>query len=438
MTESDPTSRAPNTKSRPSGGAKLPAAEVRKYPKEILKRVALGILVTLSLMAATKYVETTQIGRDAEKYTFGKLQKLLPSFSENMPVVVVDITKIPGGKDQATSRTALKQTLAAIVAQKPIAVGIDVDFSPDVNGWQTDDDPKFFDFCLQLEAETNVPIYLGVYRTMSETADTWLGSPKYKKLAAALRAENDTMRLPLWIQAKNSDDRLPLMSAALADSYRPTHPDTATHLARTVQVFTSTNEAIEAQGENALLFGESLINFSRLGQIQKETLLMLRPEAIAESGKLFSGKLVLIGDATDSFDQFNIPGHDPPVAGVFLVACAAYTLAAEPLYELNTSARIVLDLLISTVIMVGVELLRARYIRNRPGSRFFKAQSRFIWTVVVSVTVIGLLMTAWLNIMWFDFPLGLFALFLHPRVENRLHGFWKSLRGKSHASHAKE
>ena len=397
-------------------------------------RILLGAFVTLLLMGSTRYVETTNPGKDAEKYIFAHLQRLLPPFSEDLPILVVDIGKIPGGKDQVTSREALRETLTAIVAQRPTAVAIDVDFSPGTDDWQSLDDPRFFDYCLQLEQQTNVPIYLGVYRTIASNANTWLGLPKYKKLAAALRAEDDTMRLPRWIQAKNSNDRLPLMSAALADHYRSSHPHAATALSRTVEVL-SAERTIEVRGEDDMLFGVSLVNYSRLAQIQRETSFMLKPEAIAESGRQFSGKMVLLGDASQSYDHFNVPGHEAPIAGVFLIACAAYTLAVEPLYELNNATRTLLDLLISALIIVGVEALRAGYVNKRPGSRFYKKQARFIVMVVASIWILGLIMTVWLNIMWFDFPLVTLALFLHPRVEHYLAENWKKIRRKS-VSHA--
>jgi hypothetical protein len=200
----------------------------------MLRRILLGTLVTILMIAATKYVESTRTGKDAEKLIFANLQRLLPPFSEDLPIVVVDMSKIPGGKDQVTSREALKQTLTAIVAQRPSAVGIDVDFSPDVDGWQAPDDPSFFKYCLQLREESKVPIYLGIGRTMASTSDTWLGHNDYQTLAAALRAEDDTMRLPKWIQAKGSNDRLPLMSAALAASYLSSHENSAAKISRTI------------------------------------------------------------------------------------------------------------------------------------------------------------------------------------------------------------
>jgi len=396
----------------------------------MFKRILLATLVTILMIAATKYVESTPTGKGVEKLIFANLQRLLPPFSEDLPIVVVDMSKIPGGKDQVTSREALKRTLTAIVAQRPSAVGIDVDFSPDVDGWQALEDPSFFKYCLQLREESKVPIYLGVGRTMASNSDTWLGHRDYQTLAAALRTEDDRMRLPKWIQAKGSNDRLPLMSAALATSYLSKHENVAARISRTVEVFTAGKE-IEVRGENDVPFGMSLVNYSRLPQIQREISFMLTPAAIAESGRVFTDKMVLIGDATNSYEKFNIPGHDSPIPGVFLIACAAYTLAIEPLYELNTATRLVLDLLISMFIIAGLEFLRSRYVNKIAGSRFYKAQGRFLFIVIASIWVLGLILVVWLNIMWFDFPLVTLAWLLHPRVEHFLVGSWKKLRGKS-------
>jgi CHASE2 domain-containing sensor protein len=396
----------------------------------MFRRILLGTLITILMIAVTKYVESTPTGKEIEKFTFANLQRLFPPFSEDLPIVVVDMSKILGGKDQVTSREALKQTLTAIVAQRPSAVGIDVDFSPGVDGWQAPDDPDFFKYCLKLRDESKVPIYLGIGRTMASNSDTWLGSADYKTLAVALRAEADTMRLPKWIQAKGANDKLPLMSAALASSYLSKHENAAAKISRTIEVFTGDND-IEVGGENDVPFGMSLVNYSRLAQIQREISFTLSPAAIAESGRVFTDKMVLIGDATESSEKFNVPGHDPTVPGVFVIACAAYTLAVEPLYELNTVTRITLDLLISVFILGGVEFLRFRYVNRIAGPRFYKAQGRFLFVVIASTWVFGLILVVWLNIMWFDFPLFALAWLLHPRVEHLLVGYWDKLRSKS-------
>jgi hypothetical protein len=232
--------------------------------------------------------------------------------------------------------------------------------------------------------------------------------------------DEDTKRLPRWLLAEGSHEKLPMLSAALATTYQPSLPEPARGLSRTVEVTRDNAHGIERQGEDQMLFGLTLVNYSKLEEIQRETILTIRPDAIADSRRLFAGRMVLLGDASEFKDAFIVPGRNAPVAGVYVIASAAYTLAVEPLYELNPAARLTLDLLISILIILRVEWIRPRYVKKRTGSRFYKAQSRSIWIAIGGVSLIGFLMIRYLNIMWFDFPLVGFALLLHPKVEHHL------------------
>ena len=396
----------------------------------MLKRLGLGLLVTLLLVAAAKLVEHSHIGHRIETVTFEILQWPLSKSDEELPIVVVNMSEVARDMDQVTSRSELRQALKAIVAQRPLAVGINLDLSPGLDGWIANDDPAFFHFCLKLKRENNVPIFLGVYRTIGEGPETWLGSEEYKEMAAALIAADDTKRLPVWLQAKNSDEKLPTLSAALADTYGPAQLDPATLLSRVVEATADNKPGIERQGEDRMLFGETLVNYSKLEEIQRATLREMTPAAIAGSGDLLTGKIVLIGDASRFEDSFIVPGHERPIAGVYVLACVVYTLAVEPLYELNMPMRLFLDLGTSIILMLIVEALRVRYVNKRPGSRFFAARNKAIWMVIAVVSILGLLVVRWTNIMWFDIPLVAFSLLLHPKIEHRMDHALKKLQPK--------
>lgn len=406
-----------------------PNAEAKRF-SPLLERFAIGMVVTVLLMLGAKFVEHSSFGHRIETSMFEILQWPLPKSNKALPIVVVNMSDVPRDTDLVTSRAAIRRTLQAVVDQGPLAVGIDLDFSPGLDGWIADDDPEFFEFCLKLKQERNVPIFLGVYRTTGAGPETWLGSKDYKELAAALTAANDTKRLPLWLQAKGSSEKLPTLGAALADTYRPTQLDPASWLARVVEVTTNNKPGIERQAEDRMLFGESLVNYSKLEEIQNSTLREISPASIAGSRDLLGGKIVLIGDATRFEDPFIVPGRERPIAGVYLLACVVYTLAVEPLYELNVPARLFLDLGISIILVLIVEGLRVRYVKKRPGSRFFTARNKAIWMVIAVVSLLGLLIVRWTNIMWFDIPLIAFALLLHPKVEHRVDHAWEQLRPK--------
>jgi hypothetical protein len=179
-----------------------------------------------------------------------------------------------------------------------------------------------------------------------------------------------------------------------------------------------------------MVFGESLVNYTKLEEIQNSALREANPASIAGSRDLLKGKIVLIGDATRFEDPFNIAGRERSIAGVYVLACVVYTLAVEPLYELNIPMRLCLDLGISIFLMLIVELLRARYVKKRPGSRFFEARNKAIWIVVIVVSLFGLLIVRLTNIMWFDIPFIAVALLLHPKIEHRVDKVWHKLKPK--------
>jgi hypothetical protein len=316
------------------------------------------------------------------------------------------------------------------VAQRPLAVGIDLDFAPTDNDWSSLDDPTFFEYCLKLKRETGVPIYLGVFRSIKYGPETWLGDADYKELATALTAADDTKRLPLWLKAEKSTERLPTLGATLADTYKPTQIDPASYFAWAVETMVDNRPGIERQGEDSMLFGDSLVNYSKLEEIQRSTIREVSPEAIAAARGSITGKIVLLGDATRFEDPFCVPGHERPIAGVYLLACVVYTMAVEPLYELNVPLRLLFDLGISIFLLLFVEALRVRYVNKRPGTKFFAARSKAVWMTIAGISLAGLLIVRLTNIMWFDIPFIAFALLLHPKIEHSFDRAWKRRRRK--------
>jgi CHASE2 domain-containing sensor protein len=329
------------------------------------------------------------------------------------------------------------EIIQAVAKQHPKAIGVDIDFGPNPDGWKDDNDPRFFDFCLSMKQETGVPIFLAVYTTQAQPAVAWLGLERYKELAAAgVIDANDAKRLPRWIQAKGVRDRLTTMSAALANSYAESLPGPYEWLRKTVEVTTDNQHGIERVGEDQMRFGFSLVNYTKLDEIQARTQDKISATSIEESVEKFTGKIVLLGDATsfEGRDAFIVPGRSQPVAGVYLIACATYSLAVEPLFEFNKRTRLGLDLLIALVLFVLMEGARRRYVKIRPDTRFFRASNAILVAVTFLVILFGIFMVAWCHIMWFDIPAVITASRLHPRVEQILVRFGKKLVPFRHQS----
>jgi CHASE2 domain-containing sensor protein len=403
---------------------------------DVLKRLGVGMFVTLLLVLLQSLVEKTSLGHKAKILTYEFLQGQLSPFSseERLPILVVDISNIPGGKDQPTPRETLRAIIEEMARQGAKAVAVDVDFSPNEDGWITDDDPKFFDFCLKLGRDGGVPVYLGVYRRRTDTSEAWLGLDKYKELAAAVAIQRDDVsRMARWVQSSGVPERLPTLSAALAETYQRSLPGPPKWLEGAVEITNDNLHGVERQiGE--IRFAEAPVNYSKLEQIEHETLTTISPTSVAEAGELFRGRMVLLGDATRFTDPFNVPGRARPVGGVYLQACAAYTLAIEPLYEFRARARLVLDLTISLLILFCVEW--ARLCHTPKGGSFPQHiwQARFIWGAIALVTLTGIILIRCLSIMWLDFLLVVFALLLHPSVEHRLGDLWEKLKGPKPAT----
>lgn len=395
-----------------------PAKELR--PSEgRLKRVGFGLLVTGLLMAATMAFEHTDWGSSAERWAFEFFQNRLSRFDRDLPVKVIDTSTIPSGKNGETSRVQLLRAIEAVVAQRPAAVGVDIDLSPEGDVWVDDNDPQFFDRVLELKHSSKVPIFLGVYRTIGSNRTQWLGAPKYAELAAALVAA-DEIRQPIWVHAEQSEE-LPTLGTALASHYEPSITELAAKIRAFIELFTiNQREGIEEHPNKQMSVGVYLTNYSKLDQLERETLDGVEPKSITDAGEKLEGKMVLLGNVKTYADPFTPPGYTHPKPGVLVLACVAYTLGSQPRYELKRIFRFALDVLVAIIVILAVERARWRYVNKVAGSRFFKSVTLRILVVGICVIVAGCLINAFLNVLWLDFPLVIFALFLHPKIETYL------------------
>jgi CHASE2 domain-containing sensor protein len=417
----------------------------RQQLLDIGRYVSVGLGITLLLVAAKLLIERQPIGHRSEILTYEFLQGQLSPFSadERLPVLVVDISKIVADKDGRTPRGPLMRLIEAIANQGAKAIAIDVDFAPTITGWSSPEDdpepdPKIFEFCLKLKRDKGVPVFLGVYYTRAEEADAWLGSLKYKELAAAgVAPEDDVSKMPRWIQTIGVADRLPTLSASLANAYQESLPGPPKWLAWSIETTDDHQHGVERQVGNELRIAETLVNYSKLEQLQHEYIGTITPDSVKEEGEKFRGRMVILGDANRFIDPFVVPGRSSAIGGVYLEASHAYTLAIEPLYEFKHSIRLVLDLVISIAIILGVAGIRYRHLKEGEKFHWHKWQSRFIYATVALVIFAGILLVRWWGIMWLDFFLVVFALLLHPSVEGWVDRFKKGGKGDGRKSPAR-
>ena len=400
------------------------------HPK--IRHILFGVLITVLLVAAKVIFEQFPVGHRVELLTFELLQGQLTGIDKDpLPVVVLDISSIPGGTaGQPTPRPPLKELIQAIAAgnqqTRPKALGIDIDFSPGFQGLQDETkDIEFFDMCLS--ESQRVPIYLGVHRTLGSPAKTWLGLTDYVPLAAGIYADpSHTSRLPVWFkQPGNEKEVLPSFGAALAEAYRGGElPAPPSWLKPFVD---SSHEApikLDGGDSRLVLISERLINYSKLELLQHTAIPIKDAKGVEQIRELLNNRVVILGRVRDATDRFPVPGRDASVPGVFLHASAAHTFIKEPLFELKLGFRLLADFLISLLIIWLVARVRFANGGGEVGE-WHRRQRKYTYSASLLIFAAGLILVRYASVMWLDFVPLILALLLHPYVEKKLEGFVK-------------
>lgn len=433
----------------------------------------LALIVTLCFAFCNWRLEFTPVGHWLEFETFDLLRAALPAFEKDpLPVVVVDISKIPSYVDRPTSRQGLQQVLETIADGEPASIGIDIDFSPFAYKRPSREDGEFFEFCTALSQGKRsdgrqtapVPIVLGINRMCFKAPEDWLGYPQYNQLAATIGVRpKDTHRIPRWItgaiygtleplpSSTGSDEslssarkggnvrtqdgtrRLPSMSEALAEAYltRLPAPDRSAWLLEMMPADPSREHGLQVGGEEEEIgapapegfrYGLSLINYSKLEELRREKIVVTMQKGKPVVSGNFKGKMVVLGDAEVS-DVFTIPGPVEPIRGVFLHASGAYTFTTRPLYGFRPVARTLLDIVLSLFLVAFLSRLDALDEQERT-----KRQRQRLAGVLLMVLAAGFALIRWSGIIWLDFIAIVVALALHPTIEHWLHHWWERQR----------
>jgi CHASE2 domain-containing sensor protein len=468
---SPPKPSRPARKRRPHPPAAAPGGHPAAPPHAShpwWRDLAVGALVILLMFPLQRWAEQTSIGESIRLATYDWLQSRLSSGRRDPlpPVVVLDISDLPPSASVnaafATPRDDLKALVQAIARQGPRAIGIDISFSPDEHGWITPDDPTFFDFCLNLRQNgRKIPVFLGISQeAQGRPPDEWLGSEDYEPLAASIQIpRKDPRRMVQWFEPEPAGaalGRCRSMGEALAEASR--HAEMSREAARNDpsplrRIVSGVRGAVtttfdEQQTAQVLRTREFLVDYSLLEDLLPPedrsrpplaTLRTAHPDEVTNNGWLFKDKIVLIGDATvgKAKDTFVVPGRPEPVPGVLIHACAAYTLAKAPLYELKPWSRVCIDIFLAGLILSLATGLRLYYRRRKEIEVPERGPHQFLTGVaLVVILLVGVGWVRWTRVMWDDIPLVIAALWLHypfsqflessawPWVRDRTGRFW--------------
>ena len=328
-----------------------------------------GLAFTFVLLGLKSYVAArTAFGEQTELMGYNLIQTLLSSgfTNQDIPIQILDISNLPvtpvgSGSDLATPRERLLNLIEAVAEQQPKAIGVDIDFSPDEHGYKDPArDPAFFRSILGLRQKTGVPIFLGIWRTADLPPQWWLGSPEFSPLAACILVpRHDSRRMVTRILNEHGPPGPTLCSVLAAAFPKPARQESrwAAWLLRPTSV---------AKVSEDVSFEEFPVDYSPRTALEHDRLTTINPVSVRDEAQRFKDKIVLLGDGTleeaDKGDIFPIPGRPwEQCPGVYVHACAVYSLINDPLYELTPAGRVFVDLLLSILVLGSVLSVRLYY-----------------------------------------------------------------------------
>jgi hypothetical protein len=303
---------------------------------------ALAILTIFDV--AEHFLAKAKTGHWLHLQGYAWLSHLAENPKEAPKLTIIDISKLLPqektleGSDIAlelTPRNSLAKILRKIAGgENVLAIGFDIDLSPESNGVVAPGTFAFLDECLQV-SQTNSPVFLGIRRAEALGPNAWLGNPKYADMAVSInRPAGPLTSLPKEYFFPGSSRPLPGIAAAIARKIEEREP-TPHWLARLSSE--ADNEEKPVKGVADFQVRSSLVDFRHLNSLRRqivdyERVLNFTEE---EARNWFSGKAVLIGDAAGGIagDMTIVPGQNEPVSGLFAHAAAIATQTISPLRE---------------------------------------------------------------------------------------------------------
>lgn len=425
---------------RPKNQAEVPVrgsqiglgAAVPEDALEIWADAVVGVLILVVLLIAKWGLAATSTFQLLEESFYDVLQLRLSSKldEKQLKVVVVDITDMK--MDRAansrrydfTDRGELQQLVRKLVTGGPRAIGLDTDFTP--YAVQRQQDHSFLDACLLLRypphgSQTNpVPVYVGLHDAVGLGPDLCLAEPQYGVLAAFIGFPNvnehesrrwtvEWMKIPYDDEAGQKRKWLcPSLAAAVTTQHVSPPPAWISWAADDV-TFTE---------PNAFYSGKKFdIDYSPLEALEENSV-PLRDIDSYLGKDYFRDKYVFVGRGKlshDTGDKYPIPGRRGDAhSGVYIHACAAYTLLRRPLFAVKLWGDIVLDCAVGLPVIFVVAWIRFHYRRLE-----HHAVLAFITLLAVLVVIgVGFFMVNVTRLMWDDFVVVAASLLLHQSLES--------------------
>ena len=402
-----------------------------------------GMLVAVALTGVNLAIEHTAFGTRLGWYAYEEISGWLAPHES--PVVIVDITDVPkttrADGSQVTSREVLRELARGIAADGASAIGIDVDFAPDVGSPLHPEDARFFeDMIALLQGKAGTPplaVAIGAHRSLADTRSARLGDARFESIAAHLLVQESRVpALPTWVVVEGASEPLWGLGPALVrarDGALPPEPRGWRWLRRanvhdhvepewlaTSAMLVDTN-SIEGLAKDRIRIGSP-------GAATGETLARKIAAALENersAGRSVRGKIVLIGaaDPADRRDNaFFVPGSARAFPGVYMHACAVQTILHGYLYRVTPLGRLIADLALALFVFGGIAAARlaCAWLGRAPPREMLVFLSLLVVSVALSLAG-GLFGVARLRLVWDGFVYVGLAAVLHLFLEAWLH-----------------
>jgi len=385
-----------------------------------------------------------------------RLERKIPA--KDLKVVVVDIKDWPGpdaignspGREKPflTDRSRLSRLLDKIQDLGAVAAAIDFNFSPLGDMALTEEESRFIKSCVEKKnAKHPFYIYLSSLGRLALDRSQWLGTSEAAELAAhplvpthpdfGIKSHPDpkdagdgpaqVRTMPLEITIRPIGSPMPSLAMALASTPEqgrirnypreslepPWNALFERYSATRVEDLDERGASVETKffpvNYGAL---ESLRTSSiSLSSNQDEDLPRLEANA-----NVLAGAYVIIGRSeSDPPDWHSVPGlHRSQTAGLYVHACAVWTLIKEPIYVPTNFGRYVIDFGLSFAVLLAT-LLTDRYLRNRTRARTLKKIAP--WLIALAAFFVGVVFISFTRLLWDDFVFVIVGLtLLHPSL----------------------
>ena len=431
-------------------------------------------------------LEASQLGKSMRDAAYDYLQYLLEvsNWSEAR-IIVVDVDGIPGpdtgDRAQPTDFGVLMDIAGELKKAGAKAVGLDILLDPLEKTAPAKESPAkqaerlFISQCVAWSHDADRPfnVYLSTDHISGDGRHLWLDDLGAHKLMVHIKffehqieeAEGEIKRqpvegigevrqLPLSFVILPEHRVIPSLAQALVGGDEPSLIPPQLQVTDFQKLFYTSTAHLEKTFPDkmeGLPQGYELdyypVNFGVLKTIQQSRIPATTGGDISRNAAAFENHYVIIGRVKKGGDEgHSIPGPDRvTVAGVFIHACGAWTLLEAPLRELTPRGQILVDLVLTTTILLFISLctLLIETLKITQHVEPFKFVAPFLLGVLFLFLVTLLIVHVRLPVR--DILLILIgALYLHPLIHRLIetihqHFFHEkkahsSPKGPSHSS----